>query len=79
MSPTIFRYKKYQFYFFAREEKRLHVHVYSPDGEAKFWIEPVIALANSYGLTAKQIREMQKIIEEKQDEIKRAWEKFFKR
>ncbi len=56
----------------------MHVHVYSPDGEAKFWIEPVIALANSHGLTAKQIREMQKIIEEKQDEIKRAWKEFFK-
>jgi len=78
MSPTIFRYKEYQFYFFAREETRMHVHVHSPDGEAKFWLEPVIALANSFGLSARQIRTMQKIVEERQDEIKRSWKKFFK-
>jgi len=37
MSPTVFRYKNYRFYFFSREEERMHVHVYCTDGEAKFW------------------------------------------
>jgi hypothetical protein len=78
MSPTVFRYGKYQFYFFSLEENRMHIHVHSPDGEAKFWLEPVIALANSQGLSAKEIRQMQKIVEERQDEIKRAWKKFFR-
>ena len=78
MSPTVFRYKNYQFYFFAREESRMHVHIYSPEGEAKFWLEPVIALADSYKFSEKQIREIQKIVEEREDEIKRAWKKFFK-
>lgn len=32
----------------------MHIHVHSPDGEAKFWLEPVIALANSQGLSAKK-------------------------
>ena len=40
MSPTVFRYRSYRFYFFSREELRMHVHVFSPDGEAKFWLEP---------------------------------------
>ena len=48
MSPTIFRYKNYRFFFFSREEERKHVHVYSPKGEAKFWIEPSVALAQNY-------------------------------
>ena len=78
MSPTVFRYKKYQFYFFSREESRIHIHVNSSEGEAKFWLEPVIALAESYRLNSKQIREIQKVIEEHQDEIKNAWKKFFK-
>ena len=56
----------------------MHVHVYSPDGEAKFWLEPTIALADSHGLSEKQIREIQKIVEEREDEIKSAWKKFFK-
>ena len=47
MSPTIFRHRSYRFYFFSREEPRRHVHVISPDGEAKFWIEPEIALASA--------------------------------
>jgi hypothetical protein len=78
MSPTVFRYGKYQFYFFSLEENRMHIHVHSPDGEAKFWLEPVVALVSSQGLSAKEIRRMQKIVEERQDEIKRAWKKFFR-
>ena len=77
MSPTVFRYKKYRFFFFSREESRLHVHVSSPDGEAKFWIEPVIALASSLGLNKKQIKELQEIVEDRENEIKKAWKKHF--
>ena len=78
MSPTIFRYKEYQFYFFSHEESRMHVHVYSPDGEAKFWLEPVVALAEFYGVSSKQLREIQRVIEEREDEIKKHWKKYFK-
>lgn len=38
MSPTVFRYKNYKFFFFSHEELRMHIHVLSPEGEAKFWI-----------------------------------------
>lgn len=38
MSPTVFRVKDYRFFFFSREETRAHIHVSSPEGEAKFWI-----------------------------------------
>jgi len=40
MSPTIFQFRKFRFFFFSREEPRMHVHVRTPDGEAKFWLEP---------------------------------------
>lgn len=45
MSPTVFRFKGYRFFFFSREEERMHVHVTCADGEAKFWMEPVVMLA----------------------------------
>ena len=77
MSPTIFRYKNMRFYFFANEEPRVHVHIISPNGEAKFWIEPVVALAISKNFSKKEILEIQKTVELKQDEIKEAWQKFF--
>jgi hypothetical protein len=40
VSPTIFRNGPYRFYFFSREELRMHVHIQCSDGEAKFWLEP---------------------------------------
>ena len=63
MSPTIFRYKSYRFFFFSREEKRMHVHVTCPEGEAKFWIEPVIALADNFGLKPRKLKELHRIVE----------------
>jgi hypothetical protein len=42
MSPTIFRESGFRFYFFSREEKRMHVHVQCAEGEAKYWLEPAV-------------------------------------
>ena len=77
MSPTVFKYKNYRFLFFSREESRIHVHVTSPEGEAKFWITPEISLAKSFGLSQKQITELEKVIEERKNDIKNAWEEHF--
>ena len=77
MSPTVFRYKGYRFFFFSREEPRMHIHILSGDGEAKFWIEPEISLASNYGLTQKELRELEKIVQERQDEIERTWREHF--
>lgn len=73
MSPTVFRYKGYRFFFFSREESRIHIHVYCGNGEAKFWLEPNLELAENYGLTPKQLREVQGMIEEHRDEIINSW------
>ena len=77
MSPTVFRYHGYRFFFFSREETRMHVHVYCADGEAKFWLTPNVSLAQNFGLSNKQIIELLDIIEERKDEISSAWEKHF--
>jgi len=77
MSPTVFREDGYRFFFFSREETRMHVHVYCGDGEAKFWLEPEIELARNYALSRKQIKTIEKIIEERQDEIRNSWQKYF--
>ena len=79
MSPTIFQFRNYRFFFFSREEPRVHVHVYTPEGEAKFWLEPEIELARNYGLTAVDLRIVKELIKEHEDEIKTAWRKHFGR
>lgn len=73
----MFRYKNYRFFFFSREETRPHVHVTSPDGEAKFWIEPTVSLADHVGLSKKQLVELHKIVEDRKNEIAKAWKKHF--
>jgi hypothetical protein len=79
MSPTIFRIGSLRFYFFSREERRLHVHVQGPRGEAKFWLEPRIELAEKYGLGARMISRALRLIQEHEDEIRAAWKAHFGR
>ena len=78
MGPTIFRSGPFRFYFFSREETRMHVHVNAADGEAKFWIEPNIELAENYGLNARQVRSANRLVEAHIDEITTAWKTHFK-
>ena len=79
MSPTVFRVKRYRFFFFSREETRKHVHVVSPEGEAKFWLEPIVALAESFRLNPRELKELQGVVERRKDEIVRAWNTHFTR
>jgi hypothetical protein len=55
----------------------MHVHVISPDGEAKFWLEPEIGLAVNKGLSATELNELRRIIEERQNEIRDHWRRHF--
>jgi hypothetical protein len=77
MSPTVFIKGKYRFFFNSREEERVHVHVHAPTGVAKFWLEPIISLADYHGLAKRELRAMQTIVEEHHAEIERAWKKHF--
>ncbi|HHT9112620.1 MAG: DUF4160 domain-containing protein [Planctomycetes bacterium] len=77
MSPSIFREKGYRFYFLSNEEDRIHIHVICENGEAKFWLEPIVSLAVYYGLNQRKLREIQRIVEEHKDEIIKAWQKHF--
>jgi hypothetical protein len=78
MSPTVFRYKNYKFFFFSHEESRMHVHIASPDGEAKFWMEPMVALADYSGFSARQLKELERIVEEHAKEIESSWKRHFR-
>jgi len=55
----------------------MHVHVFSGDGEAKFWLQPAIELAENKGLPAHEITVVAKIVERRADEIAAAWRKRF--
>jgi len=77
MTPTVFRKKGYRFYFLSNEEKRMHIHVTCGEGEAKFWLEPIISSAVFYRLNAGKLNDIQSIIEENKQEIISAWKSHF--
>ena len=67
----------HRFFFFSREETRMHVHVAHPDGEAKFWLVPAVELATQTGLAKHIIGEAQQLVEDHRQEIIDAWNKHF--
>jgi hypothetical protein len=78
LSPTVFREGEFRFFFFSREELRTHVHVSHPDGEAKFWISPSVELARNIGLSSTRIKEAERLVETRQQEIIDAWNNHFR-
>jgi Domain of unknown function (DUF4160) len=57
----------------------MHVHVAGPTGEAKFWLEPAIQLAQNFGLDDRILRLAESLIREHEKEIRRAWRQHFGR
>ncbi len=55
----------------------MHIHVLSPDGEAKYWIEPEITLEGNHGFSGQDLRKIHNIIKEHHDVIHRAWTEHF--
>jgi hypothetical protein len=55
----------------------MHIHVTCEDGEAKYWVEPIVSLATYHGLSARKLNEVEKIVEEHKHEIIKAWQEHF--
>ncbi|HEY0080256.1 MAG TPA: DUF4160 domain-containing protein [Pyrinomonadaceae bacterium] len=75
--PTILRAGPYRFFFYAGDrDEPPHVHVERDDKMAKFWLEPV-RLQNSGGFGRTEINRIQKLVEEKQEDLLRKWNEYF--
>ncbi|MDR3110731.1 MAG: DUF4160 domain-containing protein [Planctomycetaceae bacterium] len=77
MSPTVLIYQKFRFFFNSREELRKHIHVQTADGTAKFWLEPIVCLADFNNMSTRDLSNLMEIIEERKDEFIDAWNKHF--
>lgn len=75
----MFRHGAYRFFFFSREENRMHVHVMCAEGEAKYWLEPAIELAENHGIALRHMDTLAHIIEDHRDEIETAWHTHLRR
>lgn len=57
----------------------MHIHVQNQNGEAKFWFEPGIELAQHTGLSEREINQALRLVKEHENEIRAAWLKHFPR
>ena len=55
----------------------MHVHIQSPDGEAKFWLEPEISLAKNYGFADHEVTKALRLVRAHEQEIRDAWNEHF--
>ena len=76
--PTIARIGPYRFFFFSNEGlEAAHIHVQKDEAVAKFWLSPV-ELSSSIRFSAREIRRLQEMVEERRDEFEAAWNDFFR-
>jgi hypothetical protein len=60
--PTVLKIGWYRFHFYSDEgNEPAHIHVATPDGECKFWLEP-IRLARNKGISPGTIRMIERLI-----------------
>ena len=60
--PTVLRLGAFRFFFYSDERNEPpHIHVATPDGECKFWLDPV-QLARNKGLAPRLLRQIEHLI-----------------
>jgi hypothetical protein len=75
--PTVLRSGPYRLYFYSHEPNEPpHVHIDRDDLTCKFWLDPVV-LARNLGFSAKELREMERLVIDNQQEFLEAWHEYF--
>lgn len=74
MSHTVLQAKGYRFVVFERDFQGRPVHVYRSRAEAVFFTDPEISVSKQTGFEAKDIREIERVLSARKDEVDAAWE-----
>ena len=78
--PVVFRHRGYRFLFYSNEGDPLeptHIHVVKDGIDAKFWLWPEVEVAYNDGFDARTLRELLAMVQNRRNEIDRAWHDFF--
>ena len=75
--PTVLKTGPYRIYFYSHEPNEPpHVHVDRDSLSAKFWLNPV-SFARNFGFSARELRQIEKLIGEHQTEFLEVWNGYF--
>lgn len=79
--PVIFRWEGVRFHFFSNEgspREPIHVHAQRADAEAKIWLYPETAIADSEGFTRRELSQLLRVVEQNKALIEEAWHGHFR-
>jgi hypothetical protein len=81
--PTVFRWKKYRFFFWSNEGiplEPVHIHVEKgkAEAEAVFWVGSFVYLRENHGMKDHELTEIKKYITKKKSIIIEVWNEHFK-
>jgi hypothetical protein len=75
--PTVLRVGRFRFFFYSNEgQEPRHIHVQAAENEAKFWLDP-ISLASNHGFHGRDLREIERLIQEHETQLIEAWNEYF--
>ena len=78
--PTILRIGSFRFHFYSDEgTEPPHIHIRTPEGECKFWLEPTIRLAENKGVRGHDLRLIEQLVFENQILLKNSYNEHLKR
>ena len=76
--PTILIIDGYRFYFYSNEnDEPVHIHVAKAEGKAKYWLVPQLEEAYSYDFTARERKQIKRMIVENKNKLIKAWYEYF--
>jgi len=75
--PTALRIGPYRFYFYSYDcgEPR-HMHVDRENMSAKFWLDADVSLAENYGYSRKELRDLERSTRENLERLRNEWDDF---
>ncbi len=60
--PTVLKIGPCRFHFYSDEKTEpAHIHIETPEGECKFWLDPV-RLARNKGIHPRTLRKIEKLV-----------------
>lgn len=74
--PTVMILHGFRFFFYSKEESRIHVHVERSGFEAEVWLD-TFDIAFNYGFKDHELLVIQKLVRRYEKEIKKTWTTYF--
>jgi hypothetical protein len=78
--PVVFHRDGLRYYFFSNEgapREPPHIHVKGGGCDAKVWVDPEVAIAETYGFSSRQLARILATVRANKDLILEAWNDHF--